>query len=286
MSPLKNLLESFAVEETDNDEFLAPTVPENRQRVFGGLVVAQACISAMLTVSDKHLHSLHSYFLLPGDPKEPIKYKVTRLRDGKSFSTRHCTAHQGSRTIFSMMCSFQREEGGFAHETPMPDVPAPELIKFPEVISGLKPEMAHALKTYLNGERPFEIKPVDLEGFLNIRNSANNVGPECIWLRANGTLPDNKNIHLALLAYLSDLTLINCALKQHSTSIFDRKLQVASLDHSIWFHKPTPIDGWLLYVQDSPWAGGARGLSRGQIFSQDGCLIATTAQEGLIRTHY
>jgi acyl-CoA thioesterase-2 len=252
------------------------------QRVFGGLVISQALVAAGRTVGDdRYAHSLHSYFLRPGDPAVPILYEVDRIRDGSSFTTRRVVAIQHGKAIFSLSASFQIDEPGLAHQSAMPEVPRPENLPNPEQLyeDYLKDAPEHIRRFWLR-ERPVEIIPVSMTHYF----SSEALPPEQhIWIKANGTIPDDRRLQSAFLAYLSDMTLLDTSLFPHGLSVFDRSIQGASLDHSMWFHAADPLDDWLLYTTDSPFSGGARGLSRGSIFNRSGRLIASTAQEGLIR---
>ncbi len=218
-----------------------------------------------------------------GDPSVPIIYEVDRIRDGKSFATRRCVAIQNGRAIFSLSASFQREEAGLDHFVAMPDVPDPEdLPSEREIRERFAPIMPEPMRRYFSRERPIELRPVDLSRYYAAKSPA----PEPvqnIWVRASAALPDDPAIHRAVLAYLSDMTLLDTALIAHGRSIFEAELQLASLDHSLWFHRPFRADEWLLYAQDSPNTSGARGLTRGKIYSRHGELVASIAQEGLIR---
>lgn len=251
------------------------------QRVFGGLVIAQALVASARTVEGRAPHSLHAYFLLPGDPAEPIIYEVDRLRDGRSFATRRCNASQHGRVIFSLSASFQTEEEGLAHAVAMPDVPLPETLPSEaEMLTRFGALMPEPVRRWFTRARPIEVRPVDLSRY--VRHTA---GPpqQYVWLRATGALPDEPAIHRAVLAYLSDMTLLDTALIVHGRTLFDPNFQVASLDHALWFHRPFRADEWLLFAQDSPSTSGARGFTRGLLFSHDGRLVASVAQEGLIR---
>jgi acyl-CoA thioesterase II len=227
------------------------------------------------------VHSLHGYFILPGDSTVPIVYEVDRIRDGKSFTTRRCNAIQHGRAIFSLSVSFQVDEPGLEHAVSMPKVPAPEsLPSEPEMLQKLGPSMPEAMRRWFARDRPIEVRFVDLP--LYIRHEAG-AFEQNVWLRTTGPLPGDPAIHRAVLAYLSDMTLLDAALGAHGHSLFDNDFQVASLDHALWFHRPFRADDWLLYAQDSPNSSGARGFARGLLFSRDGRLIASVAQEGLIR---
>ena len=253
-------------------------------RVFGGLVVAQALVAAARTVDRRPSHSLHAYFILPGDPAATISYAVERIRDGKSFSVRRCVASQNGQAIFALSASFQTEEAGFAHQSSMPDVPPPEDLpteaELAQKLAGLIPE---TVLRFLTRDRPVEIRPTNLKQYYGVSAAAGSDAAQNIWIRVKQTLPDDAAVHRAALAYLSDMTLINAALVPHGTTVFDPSVQVASLDHALWFHRPFRADEWLLYSQESPSASGARGLARGLIYSKAGVLVASVAQEGLIR---
>jgi len=252
------------------------------QRVFGGLVVAQAVMAAQRTVdAERHIHSLHGYFMRPGDPSVPILYQVERLRDGGSFATRRVLAIQHGHAIFSMSASFQVDEPGFDHQIAMPERPAPEQLLGEQEIKETYLSKAPApIRKYWEQPRPIEIRPVSLTHYF----SNTKLDPQQdVWVRATGAVPADRHYQAAVLAYLSDMTLLDGALFAHGTSIFDQSLQVASLDHAMWFHRPCGLEDWLLYTQDSPSASGARGLARGSLFTRSGVLIASVAQEGLIR---
>jgi acyl-CoA thioesterase-2 len=251
------------------------------QRVFGGQVIGQALVAAARTVEGRGAHSLHAYFMREGDPAVPIIYEVDRIRDGKSFATRRVVAIQHGAAIFSMSVSFQVDEPGLDHQIEMPKVPPPEDLPSEADLQALYIDKAtEGVRKYWERPRPIELRPVDLRHFL----SRDKLDPaQLVWVRATGALPDDPNIHRAVLAYASDMTLLDTALFAHGRMIFDRDLQAASLDHALWFHRPFRADDWLLYAEDSPSASGARGFTRGSLFSRDGRLVASVAQEGLIR---
>jgi acyl-CoA thioesterase II len=252
------------------------------QRVFGGQVIAQAVTAAQRTVeADRHLHSLHAYFMRPGDPSAPIIYQVERLRDGSSFNTRRVLAIQHGQGIFSMSASFQVDEPGFDHQIAMPLVPMPEELPGEDAMKdALLGGAPTAIRRYFDTDRPIELRPVSLTHYI----SDVKLEPrQDVWVRATGPVPDDRRSQVAVLAYLSDMTLLDASLYAHGTSIFDSDIQVASLDHAMWFHRPSKLDDWLLYTQDSPSASGARGLTRGKLFTRSGILVASVAQEGLIR---
>jgi len=251
------------------------------QRVFGGQVIAQALVAATRTAEGRPPHSLHGYFMRPGDPKVPIVYQVARIHDGRSFLTRRVVAIQHGAEIFTMVVSFQSEEVGLDHQTTMPDVPDPD--ELPSEAEMREKFMARApvvLRRIWAGDRPVEVRPVDYRHYLT-RDRLDPV--QNIWIRARAGLPESPDLHRAVLAYMSDLTLLDTALFAHGRSFLDGDLQMASLDHALWFHRPFRADEWLLYSQDSPSSSGARGLSRGSLYTRDGRLVASTAQEGLIR---
>ena len=253
-------------------------------RVFGGQVLAQCVIAAGRTVTDiddgdgaRHIHSLHGYFMRPGDDTKPIRFAVERMRDGNSFSTRRVHALQDGLPILSMITSFQEDAGGLDHQDPMPDVPGPEgLRSLQEVFGGVDhPGAQHLVR------RPVELRHV--EGNLFVDPGGDRVAHQDVWMKAVGSLPDDPLVHAAVLAYASDYTLLEPALRRHGITWTDRRLRAASLDHAMWFHRPARVDEWILYAQESPSASGGRGLGLGRMFAADGTLVATVAQEGMLR---
>jgi acyl-CoA thioesterase-2 len=278
---VQDLLSILDLEPLEVNLFRGRSPSATWQRVFGGQVVGQALVAACRTVEGRSPHSLHAYFLLPGDPKVPIIYDVDRIRDGKSFTTRRVVAIQHGHPIFSMSASFHVDEPGFDHQAKMPDVPKPEeLPSETEIRERALPGMPEPMRRYFERERPIELRPVEFERYLGKKFED---GRFHVWIRATGPLPDDPAIHQCVLAYASDMTLLDSALIPHGRTIFEKEIMAASLDHALWFHRPFRADDWLLYAQDSPSAQGARGFSRGLIFSRDGTLIASVAQEGLIR---
>ncbi|WP_075214132.1 acyl-CoA thioesterase II [Mongoliimonas terrestris] len=282
MSPVEDLLSTLDLEVLERNLYRGVSPKVGWQRVFGGQVIAQALVAAQRTVeAARPVHSLHGYFLLPGDPKVPIVYEVDRIRDGGSFTTRRVVAIQHGKAIFAMSASFQIEEEGFAHQIPMPDVPRPEDLPsdadFAAAIARYAPD---PVKRYFERPRPLTLRPVDMARYFGKPPTDPR---QSIWVRTNGSLPDDPSVHRAVLAYLSDMTLLDTALVVHGRSVFDPGLQVASLDHAMWFHRQPRADGWMLYAQDSPSTSGARGFTRGSLFDPDGRLLASVAQEGLIR---
>ena len=278
---IETLLSILDLEQLEHNLFRGRSPQVGWQRVFGGQVIGQALVAAARTVTGRAAHSLHAYFMRPGDPAVPIIYDVDRIRDGKSFTTRRVVAIQHGEAIFSMSASFQVEEQGLDHQTPMPKVPPPEELPSETELSALFFESApEPVRRYWQRERPIEFRPVDLRHYV----SREPLEPaQHVWVRATDKLPDDPNIHRCVLAYASDMTLLDTALFAHGRGIFDRDLQAASLDHALWFHRPFRADEWLLYSEDSPSASGARGFTRGSLFSRDGRLVASVAQEGLIR---
>jgi acyl-CoA thioesterase-2 len=255
---------------------------EGWQRVYGGQVLGQALVAAVRTVPEDRLaHSAHGYFLLGGDPAAAIVYDVERVRDGGSFSTRRIKAIQHGRVIFVMSASFHKQEKDYDHQTTMPDVPPPEgLPNEKDLVARFLPHMPENMRSYWVRDRPIELRPVDASRYF-VREKRTPV--QHIWMRATGRLPDTLALHQCVLAYASDFTLLDTALIAHGRLLFDPDIQMASLDHAMWFHRPFRADEWLLYAQDSPNAYGARGLARGSVFTRDGVLVASVAQEGLIR---
>jgi acyl-CoA thioesterase-2 len=276
-----DLLSILDLEQIEVNLFRGQSPKSGWQRVFGGQVIGQSLVAARRTVDGRHPHSLHGYFMRPGDPKVPIIYEVDRIRDGKSFTTRRVVAVQHGQAIFAMSASFQVDEGGFEHQAVMPDVPGPdELPSEDDVKADLLSRMPEPMRTYYERERPIDMRPVEINRYM----SREPMEPQFhVWIRTTGRLPDDPAIHQCVLAYASDMTLLDTSLVPHGRTVFDPTIQAASIDHAMWFHRPFRADEWLLYAQDTPSAGGARGFSRGLIFQQDGTLIASVAQEGLIR---
>jgi acyl-CoA thioesterase-2 len=279
---MQKLIGILTLEKIEENLFRGRSPDSSWQRVFGGQVIAQALAAANQTVvEDRFVHSLHSYFLWPGDPTVPILYEVERIRDGGSFTTRRVVGIQHGKPIFTLSASYQLDEAGLSHQVEMPVIPLPEDLPRPEELyeTYLEDAPEHVRRFWLR-ERPVEILPVSMEHYVSDKP----LPPvQHIWFKANGQVPGERAIKSAVLAYLSDLTLLDTTLFPHGMSIFDRSIQGASLDHAMWFHDTPDFEEWLLYTQDSPFSGGARGLSRGSIFSRSGRLIASTAQEGLIR---
>ena len=250
-------------------------------RVFGGQVMAQALVAAQRTVDeDRAAHSMHGYFILPGDLASPIVYFVDRLRDGKSFTTRRVTAIQHGQAVFNMSASFHRVEQGLEHQSMMPEAPPAESIT-PEIerIRARAHQIPETVRDVLTQDRPFDFRVVDTDPF----DEAPRPPSRHMWLRAIGDMPDDTLSHQAALAYASDYGLLSTALLPHGIGIRNPRLQAATLDHAIWFHRPFRVDDWMLYAMDSPATAGARGFTRGCIFTREGTLVASIAQEGLVR---
>jgi acyl-CoA thioesterase II len=283
-SAIRDVLAILDLEALEVNLFRGRSPQSRWQRVFGGQVIGQALVAACRTVEEVALrppHSLHAYFLLGGDPKVPIIYEVDRIRDGKSFTTRRVTAIQHGRAIFSMEVSFHGAEEGLVHQFPMPDVPKPDALPNEADMRdrplALIPE---AVRRYYERDRPIELRPVEFGRYLGETVEG---GRFHIWIRATARLPDEPAIHQCVLAYASDMTLLDAALIPHGRAVFNDDIMAASLDHALWFHRPFRADEWLLYAQDSPNLSGSRGFSRGLIFAEDGTLVASVAQEGLLR---
>jgi acyl-CoA thioesterase II len=284
--PVADLLSILDLAPLESNAFEGRSPDVGWKRIFGGLVISQALVAAERTVEDLRPHSLHAYFILPGDPALPIRYEVDRLRDGRSFMTRRVVARQNGAAIFALSASFHRDEPGYDHQIAMPDAPKPEaLVSEKAIVNGMGDKLPEGVRRYFLRERPIELRPVDLGRYIGAKPSdAARAHPrQLVWFRATGPLPDDAATHRAVLAYASDMTLVDTALVPHGRSVFDPDIQAASLDHAMWFHRDFRMDGWMLYAQDSPSASGALGLARGQIYTADGRLVASVAQEGLLR---
>jgi acyl-CoA thioesterase II len=281
---VKAVLDILDLEPLEVNLFRGRSPQAGWQRVFGGQVIGQALVAACRTVDHvekRPAHSLHAFFLLPGDPKVPIIYEVDRIRDGRSFTTRRVVAIQHGHAIFSMSASFHGNEPGLAHQVAMPDVPGPDdLPGEAELAQRILPLSPEPVRRYFERERPIELRPVEFERYLGRKFKD---GRFHVWIRTTGTLPDDPAVHQCVLAYASDLTLLDAALIPHGRTLFEKAFMAATLDHALWFHRPFRADDWLLYAQDSPNLAGARGFSRGLIFARDGTLVASVAQEGLLR---
>ncbi len=280
--PLADLLAMLDLEPLEVNIYRGRNRDIGTGRVFGGQVFAQALVAAQRTVpADRNAHSVHGYFLRGGDLKAPIVYFVDRPRDGGSFTSRRVTAIQHGEAIFHLSASFHVDESGLEHQTTMPDVPAPETLT-PELdlIREMAARIPEPLRPILTQDRPIDFRPIaPVDPFASEMRAPFRQ----VWFRAIGALPDERIIHQAVLAYASDYGLLPTALHPHRVAYRDRRLQLASLDHSVWLHRAFRADEWLLYAMDSPVAAGARGFTRGSIYARDGALVASVAQEGLMR---
>jgi acyl-CoA thioesterase II len=255
---------------------------ERRQRVFGGQVAGQALVAAGRTVpSDRPVHSLHAYFIRPGDPSVPLIYLVDRVRDGRSFTTRRVSAVQHGKTIFTLSASFHHPEPGVEHARPMPDVPMPEAV--PRAVERIRKQFGdEAADLYANN--PIDIRYLGPLTFEAAGDPALRSTESLAWIKADGELPDDELLHVCLVTYASDMTLLDSVLLANGLSWSDGRTTGASLDHAMWFHRPFRADRWMLYVQESPVAAGARGLARGELYTMGGELVVSVVQEGLIRS--
>ncbi|MDJ0866479.1 MAG: acyl-CoA thioesterase II [Myxococcota bacterium] len=278
---LDELVALLDLEELERNLFRGRSPDESGQRVFGGQVAGQALVAACRTVGAGVVHSLQAYFLRPGDPRVPIVYQVDRIRDGRSFTTRRVTAVQHGRAIFHLSASFQPEEPGLDHQIPMPEVAAPESL--PTWSERVAPYLADAppeMRRWLEGERGIDVRYV---GDWHPLEPVVSPPLQQVWMRANGKLADDPALHACIVAYASDITLLDTALLPHGVGWADTGYLMASLDHAMWFHRPFRADEWLLYHQTSPTAAGARGFTRAEIYTRDGRLAVSVVQEGLIR---
>jgi acyl-CoA thioesterase-2 len=279
---LDRLLELLDLEQIEVNIFRGVSPEERVQRVFGGQVAGQALVAAGRTVPpDRQVHSMHAYFIRPGDPSVPLIYTVERVRDGRSFTTRRVSAIQHGETIFTLSASFHHPEPGPEHADPMPDVPPPDAIepnpdRFARFFGhDVPPEFRDA---------PIELRSVGPLSFEAQRDPALRTRRNLVWLKVNGDLPDDPLLHVCLMTYASDMTLLDTVLLAQGLSWMDGRTTGASLDHAMWFHRPFRADQWLLYSQESPAAYGARGLARAEVFTATGDLVVSVVQEGLIRT--
>ncbi len=255
---------------------------ERRQRVFGGQVAGQALVAAGRTVpQDRPVHSLHAYFIRPGDPSVPLIYLVDRVRDGRSFTTRRVSAVQHGKTIFTLSASFHRREPGVEHARRMPEVPPPEEV--PTAAERMRERFGDAAAE-MSASNPIDIRYLGPLTFEAASDPALRVSESMAWIKADGELPDDELLHVCLVTYASDMTLLDSVLLANGLSWSDGRTVGASLDHAMWFHRPFRADEWLLYSQESPVAAGARGLARGELFARGGELVVSVVQEGLIRT--
>jgi len=279
---LEELLKLLKLEKIEENIFRGKSQDLGFGNIFGGQVLGQALSAAGQTVTEERsAHSLHAYFLLPGDPAMPIIYDVDCIRDGRSFTTRRVKAIQKGRAIFNLSASFQVDEPGFDHQDELPDVPGPEGIRPElEMARELRDRIPEHLRAKLLCDRPIEIRPIDP---VNPFAPKKKPPVRYTWIRANGRLPDDLTIHQCMLAYASDFGMVATSMLPHGQTFWKGTMQVASLDHAMWFHRPFRMDDWLLHAMKSPSASNARGVTFGRVFTQDGLLVATTSQEGLIR---
>jgi acyl-CoA thioesterase-2 len=279
---LAELIDLLALEQLEENLFRGPSQDLGWGTVFGGQVLGQALSAATRTVApNRAVHSLHAYFLRPGDVSRGVVYEVERLRDGSSFSARRVVAVQHGAPILHLTASFHEPEPGFDHHEPMPTVPGPEgLLSERALAAKLAPHLPEGFREKLLSDRPIEIRPIDPQ---NPLRPVPKPAQRALWLRAATALPDDPALHRYLLAYASDFHFLTTALQPHGVSWMTPGMQVASLDHAMWFHRPFRMDEWLLYVVDGPSTKGALGLVRGRVFREDGALVAETAQEGLVR---
>jgi acyl-CoA thioesterase-2 len=280
---LDQVLDLLDLEQIEVDIFRGRSPEgERRQRVFGGQVAGQALVAAGRTVpEDRPVHSLHAYFIRPGDPTVPLIYLVERVRDGRSFTTRRVTTIQHGKTIFTLSASFHRDEPGVEHADPMPDVPPPDAIA--TTAERMEKLFGPSVREWYDGN-PIDIRHIGPLSFEAERDPSLRTTRSMVWLRVDGDLPDDPLLHVCLMTYASDMTLLDSVLLAHGLSWADGRTTGASLDHAMWFHGPFRADRWLLYAQDSPVARGSRGLARGEVYTSDGNLVVSVVQEGLVRT--
>jgi acyl-CoA thioesterase-2 len=282
--PLASLLTALDLTDTgartSEDIFTGPSQWMPLGRIFGGQVLAQSIMAATRTVADeRHIHSMHGYFLRPGDVNLPITFSVDRIHDGRSFSTRRTQAYQSGLPILSMIASFQDDDEGFDHQVPMPTgIPEPETL--PNSADTLA-NVENPVAQYWASERPFDMRHVPSPIYLTVEGE--HVAHQAVWFRTIDALPDDPELHRAALAYASDYTIMEPVMRRHGVAWATPGLKAASLDHAMWWHRYARVDEWLLYVQESPSASGGRGLALGRIFSRDGRLIASVAQESMVR---
>ena len=277
---LDDLITLLDLEAIEVNLFRGVSPDENRVRVFGGQVAGQSLVAASRTVDEheRYVHSLHAYFLRPGDPFAPILYQVDRIRDGRSFTTRRVVAIQHGEVIFNLQASFHTSEPGLDWQIPMrSDVPAPETL--PDFKTRMEPYKEQMGEWY-ERPRPIDMRYVDGDPMSRIGHPTTS---QQVWLRADGTLPEDPVLQACIVTYASDMTLLDTTLLPHGLGWSDGNVQMASLDHAMWFHEPFRMDDWLLYDVESPWAGGARAVVRGRIYARDGRLVATAVQEGMVR---
>jgi acyl-CoA thioesterase-2 len=278
---LADLVEVLKLERIEDRIFRGESRDLGGARVFGGQVLGQALTAASYTVVGRQVHSLHAYFLVAGDVNAPIVYEVDTARDGKSFSNRRVVAIQHGQPIFNMTASFQVPEEGLEHAASMPQVPGPEgLADARELPADVLARVPEKMRRFLTHERPFDVRPVEP---IQVISPPRAPPVRHIWIKTVDRLPDDADLHRNVLAYVSDYQLVSTATLPHGIHFAEGNVQLASLDHAMWFHRPFRMDDWLLYAMESPNASGGRGLARGQFFTRDGKLVASTAQEGVVR---
>ena len=278
---LADLLQLLQLERIEQNIYRGESRDIGTPQVFGGQVLGQALHAAAQTVEGRHCHSLHAYFLRRGDVEAPIVYEVDRARDGGSFSSRRVVGIQHGKPIFNMAASFQAPESGIEHQAEMPDVEGPDgLADRSEVGEAVLAQVHEKMRRYLTRKRPFMVRPLRAPDYSNPKK----LEPvKHVWIKAKDRLPDDPDLHQALMAYVSDYELLGTATLPHAVSFVDGSVQMASLDHAMWFHQEFRVDEWLLFVFDSPSASGGRGTARATVFTRAGKLVASTVQEGLIR---
>ena len=280
-NPVADLVSLLDIERIEMNLFRGVSPDDGMRRVFGGQVIAQALVAAYRTVENRTCHSLHAYFIRPGDPTVPILYDVDRARDGKSFTTRRVVAIQHGEQILNLAASFQVAETGFTHQSKMPAVKMPGELKSEDELRALaKDHIPKEFQKQFARPRPIELKPVDPRAMISPEKTE---PKKQMWMRARANVGDDVALQQCLLAYASDMGILDTATKPHGVNWFTGGVQMASLDHSMWFHEPFNMSEWLLYSMDSPSASGARGFNRGEIFTEQGVLVASVAQEGLMR---
>jgi len=277
----ESLIETLALERIEVNLFRGLAPRDQGPRIFGGLVIGQALLAGYGTVENSVCHSIHCYFLRPGDPQVPILYEVDRARDGRTFTARRVTAIQHGEQIFNLAASFAHPETGFEHQDPMPEVPGPEELKEEsELRRAAMAKLPPLMRRMAERPRPIEIRPIDPMGFIEGGASA---PAQNIWMKAGAPIGDDVAFNQAVLAYASDMSFLSTSMRPHGMGWQTPGLQTASIDHAIWFHRPCNFNDWHLYAQKSPSAFGSRGFNLGEIYSRDGRLVASTAQEGLMR---
>ena len=281
MAKADSLIETLALERIEVNLFRGLAPRDQGPRIFGGLVIGQALLAGYGTVENSVCHSIHCYFLRPGDPQVPILYEVDRARDGRTFTARRVTAIQHGEQIFNLAASFAHPEAGFEHQDPMPDVPGPDALKEEaELRRTAMEKLPPLMRQMAERPRPIDMRPIDP---INFTDTAPGLAEQNIWMRSSTPIGDDVVFNQAALAYASDMSFLSTAMRPHGLGWQTPGLQTASIDHAIWFHRPCNFNEWHLYVQKSPSAFGSRGFNLGEVYSRDGRLVASTAQEGLMR---